>query len=202
MAVAEITSRLYESEAMQHPREVERFLSLIARDPPSSYLEIGAKFGGMLWRVASVMRPHSRIVAIDLPRGTIRWDESEPSLLACMQRLAEAGHSTAILWGDSTDPAIIERARLLGPYDLIFIDANHTAPYVRKDWRNYGPLGKVVAFHDISWYRPKNWTGYSRIEVGDFWLALRDQFPSCEIKLDPTGQDNGIGVLWRRSAMI
>jgi len=202
MTVAEGISRLYESEAMQNPAEVERFLALIARDPPSSYLEIGAKFGGMLWRVASVMRERSRIVAIDLPRGTIRWDESEPSLTACMQRLNQMGHETAILWGDSTDPAIIERARVLGPFDLIFVDANHTGPYVRKDWKNYGPLGKVVAFHDISWYRPKNWTGSYRIEVGDFWLALRDQFPSCEIKLDPTRQDNGIGVLWRRSATI
>src|SRR5215475_552594 len=134
MAVAEMINRAYETEAMQHPAEVERFLALIARNPPGSYLEIGAKFGGMLWRVASVMKPRSRIVAIDLPRGTIRWDESEPSLVACMRRLNEVGHETVTLWGDSTDPSIVAQASRLAPFDLIFIDANHTAKYVRKEW--------------------------------------------------------------------
>jgi|SRR5215813_13296954 len=191
----------FEYEAMQHPAECEAFLKLIARDPPTSYLEIGAKFGGMVWQVASVMKPGSRIVAVDLPEGTIRWSESEPSLRSCMERLRDLGHDAHILWGDSTDASIIERARALGPFDLVFVDANHTERYVRKDWANYGRLGKVVAFHDIAWWREKC-DPRMRIEVPEFWLSVRDQYASAEIKMDPTKQDNGIGVLWRRSATI
>ena len=36
-----------------------------------------------------------------------------------------------------------------GPYDLVFIDGDHSPAGVRADWQNYGPMARLVAFHDI-----------------------------------------------------
>jgi predicted O-methyltransferase YrrM len=38
----------------------------------------------------------------------------------------------------------------LPAFDLVFIDGNHTREYVQADHEHYGPLGRIVAFHDIS----------------------------------------------------
>ena len=47
------------------------------------------------------------------------------------------------------DPETLEWAIDQGPYDVIFIDADHTYEGVKKDWEDYGPLAERVAFHDI-----------------------------------------------------
>jgi predicted O-methyltransferase YrrM len=188
---------LYETEVLQHEEELREFLKLIRGEQISSYLEIGSKFGGSLWQVAQVMQPRSRIVAVDIRRGHRKWRESEPSLEACIAKLNEMGHDARVLWGDSTDKEIVHEVQLNGPYDLVLIDANHTLPFVTKDWENYGPMVSIVAFHDIAWKRPDDFDGYSRIDVPMLWFDLRTRYRSSEITLDPSGQDNGIGVLWR-----
>jgi predicted O-methyltransferase YrrM len=191
-------SRAYETEALQYPAEIDAFVEIIRDYKITSYLEVGAKFGGSLWKVAEVMRPRSRIVAVDLPGGTIKWPRSKESLEACCHRLSGMGHYCKIIWGDSTDKAVIDEVRRYGKFDLILIDANHTMPYLEKDWRNYGPLGRMVAFHDISWHRPLDWKEtYSRIDVPAFWKIVKDEYHHREFKMDPTGRDNGIGLLWR-----
>ena len=54
--------------------------------------------------------------------------------------------------GDSTSQRIIDHVNKLGPYDLIFIDANHNYEYVKKDFNNYKQFLSekgVIGFHDI-----------------------------------------------------
>jgi predicted O-methyltransferase YrrM len=67
------------------------------------------------------------------------------------------GFDTHLIWGDSTAAEVIEKLMALGPFDAIFIDANHTSLIVEKDWANYGPMGRIVAFHDIGWHRAPEW---------------------------------------------
>lgn len=191
-------SRAYETEALQYEDEIAEFVELVRSSNIKSYLEVGAKFGGSLWRIAQALQPGSRIVVVDLPHGTIKWEKSKVSLEACLARLEQMGHETHLIWGDSTKPDVVQQVRALGPFDLALIDANHTMPYLEKDWENYGEIARLVAFHDISWHRPADWPAtYSRIDVPQFWQQIRDDYPYKEIKLDPTGRDNGIGVLWR-----
>ena len=64
------------------------------------------------------------------------------------------------------------------------------------DWQNYGPLARIVAFHDIGWRREANWPG-KRIAVPEVWNEIKAGYRFEEIKLCPTGKNNGIGVLWR-----
>jgi len=191
-----VNSKLYETEASQFPAELDAFCELIKQENAASFLEIGSKFGGTLWRVAQVLQPGSKIVAVDLPRGTIKWAKSEPSLIACIERLSAMGHYAQVFWGDSTSIPIVSLVDRLGPFDVVLIDANHTMPYLRQDAANYGNA-KVVAFHDIAWSRKEGEYDYGRIDVPEFWNEIKEKYRYREIKLDPTGRDNGIGVLWR-----
>lgn len=181
---------------LQDEAEISRFVDILKGEGIRSYLEIGSKFGGSLGRVASVLPIPSRVVSVDLPQGTKAWKESQQALMMTIGGLRAMGHDASIIWGDSTAPEVIAKVRALGPYDAILIDANHTMPFLEKDWANYGHLGRVVAFHDIAWRRAPTWEGV-RIDVPEFWERVKAGYRHEEIRLCPTGKNNGIGILWR-----
>lgn len=191
-----MTSR-YLTDAAQDPAEIAAFCDLLAREGVASYLEVGSKFGGSLWRVANALPKGSRIVAVDLPGGTKAWKESEASLKACVLALIDLGYDARIIWGNSTDPKLIEQVRALGPFDAALIDADHRLPGVTQDFANYGPMASIVAFHDLAWKRAPEWVG-TRIDVPEFWASIKGDYQRTEeIILCPTKKNNGIGVLWR-----
>jgi hypothetical protein len=174
--------------------EHEAFLSLLRDASVESYLEVGCKNGGTLWRTAKSLPIGSRIVAIDLPWGD---KATEPHLVECCAELRKCGYDVHLHLGSSTRPEAIEFARARGPYDAVFIDGNHTLPYVQQDWKNYGPMGKIVAFHDIGW---KMWSGRAGklpIDVPIFWEELKSfgGYRFQEISRCP--RDNGIGIVWK-----
>ncbi len=180
---------------LQVDAEIDGLAEILVAEGVRSYLEIGSKFGGSLKRVAERLPKGSRIVAVDLPRGTKAWPESERSLKAVIDDLKGAGYDAHLIWGDSTAPDIIAKVRALGPFGGCFIDANHTLPFVQKDWANYGPMARIVAFHDIGWRRAPDWEG-CRIDVPEFWDRVKQDYRHQELKFCPTGKNNGIGVLW------
>jgi predicted O-methyltransferase YrrM len=178
--------------AQQIEAEIAAFVHLLVSEGVRSYLEIGSKWGGSLWRVANALPAGSRIVSVDLPWGK---RETEPHLVACYQALKEKGYDTHLFLGDSTSETMIEEVRALSPFDAVFIDANHTEPYVRQDWANYGPMGKIVAFHDINWKPRPQPSSKLPIDVPKVWNEIKAGFRCEEIVFD--ARDNGIGVLWR-----
>lgn len=183
-------------ETLQHAGELARLIEIVREERPLSFLEIGSKFGGTLDAVARAMPLGSRVVSVDMPHGTRLWDKSSVSLQSVVANLASLGHDVRLIWGDSTDPHIIHKVNALGPFDLVFIDANHTMPFLRQDWENYGSKAiRLCVFHDISWYRPPDWQGV-RIDVPEFWQEIKVGFRHEEIRLDHDRKDNGIGVLW------
>lgn len=187
-------SNAYETEIAQDENEITAFVEIIKREKVQSYLEIGSKFGGSLWRVANAMHKGSRVVSVDMPNGTIKWRHTEPSLIECVAELKHRGYDVSVLWGNSTSAEIIAQVKGLGSFDCVLIDANHTLPYITADWNNYGPMARIVAFHDISWAPRRD---KPPIEVPAFWNALKADYRHEEIRLDPSGKNNGIGVLWR-----
>jgi cephalosporin hydroxylase len=190
-------STRYLTDAAQDPAEITAFCALLVAEGVQSYLEVGSKYGGSLWRGANALPPGSRIVAVDLPGGTKAWTESRKSLTECVAELNRRGYDARVIWGSSFDPDIIEQVRALGPYDAALIDADHRLPGVTQDWNNYGPMAKIVAFHDLTWKRAPEWVG-TRIDVPEFWASIKGGFERTEeIILCPTGKNNGIGVLWR-----
>lgn len=184
---------------MQDAQELDAFGTVLAQEQCRSYLEIGSKFGSSLRRIASFLPKGSRIVSVDLPNmpATLQKKvQSEKDLEKTITDLQDAGYDAHLIWGDSTAPATIEKVRMLGPFDAIFIDADHTLPYVTQDWTNYAPMARIVAFHDIAWRRDPGWSGNYVIEVPGYWNELKKHYRHVEIKYCKTS-DNGIGVLWR-----
>lgn len=187
----------YLTDALQDPTELAEYCDVLRTEEVSLYLEVGSKYGGSLWRAAQAMPKGSRIVSIDLPNGTKAWKESRASLEACVDELNKTGYDARIIWGDSTSPEVIRKAALAGPYHAIMIDGDHRTVGLTKDWENYGPMSRsIVAFHDISWRRAPEWVG-TRIDVPEFWDALKKDYRHKEIRHCPTGKNNGIGVIWK-----
>jgi len=184
-------------KALQHPEELARFVELVRSEAVCSYLEIGCKFGGTFTAVTRAMPKGARAVAVDLPAGSPHWPQSRVSLTACVEQLRKIGYDTHLLWGDSTDRETIEKVTELGPFDLVLIDGGHTLPVVTSDWMHFGPIGRMIAFHDIAWHRPADWNGSYQIDVPGLWQRIKTSYRFREIKLDQTGQDNGIGIIWR-----
>lgn len=183
-------------EFLQVEEEFDAFCDILRRENVRSFLEIGSKFGGSLRRAAAALQNGSRIVSVDLPQGTKLWRDTQPALTQTVKWLNGIGHDAHLIWGNSTDPKIIAQVAGLGPFDAIFIDADHRMPGVTADWKNYGPMGRIVAFHDIGWKRAPTWQGV-RIDVPEFWAKIKGEFRHEEFLMCPTGKNNGIGVLWR-----
>jgi cephalosporin hydroxylase len=176
--------------AQQNEAELAEYVNVLRHENIRSYLEIGCKWGGTLFRVAQVMPKGSKIVALDMPNG-----DTIKSLRSCITELKLMGYDATLLIGDSTDEAMIAQVKKLAPFDACLIDANHTLPYVTADFENYGPLATIVAFHDISYYRKVQPGNRMPIEVPVFWNEVKTKYRHIEIKHDPA--DNGFGILYR-----
>lgn len=131
-----------------HPQELEQLKLLASK--ATSILEIGSRYGDTLIQLAHAMPVKGFVVAVDLP-GIQPWGypDSEFSLRENMTKLEEEGYVTKLLFGDSTHPQTIKAVKSLGYFDLVFIDGDHRYEGVKSDWEHYGPLGRVVVFHDI-----------------------------------------------------
>jgi len=189
----------YETFLLQNSKEFEIFRKMAQRNNVRSYLEIGSKMGGSLWRMANSLPVGSRVVSVDLPHGDRSFKESAPHLKACIDHLRMRGYDPYLFLTDSTDEDTVEAVRELGPFDLCLIDANHTEPYVRKDFANYGPMSKIIAFHDISFVpEPNRDSKKLPIDVPKVWRELKEKHPEYSYaEICHHKNENGIGVLWR-----
>lgn len=160
-------------EELQISWEIERLEDLVAEQLPTGVLEVG------LWDGATLARWNRlcpNVVGIDREIRAPVWEIDGVHLIE----------------GDCADPAVIQQAAEQGPYDLVFVDADHSYEAGRRDFDNYWPLvadGGMYALHDIR-----------RYEHGDLdrlWAELRDMGrPTIEFhhRLHDWG---GIGVLWK-----
>lgn len=174
--------------ALQDPGELALFVALLQSEGVKSYLEIGSRFGGSLWRIANALPHGSLVVSVDLPKP-----DAADSLRQCAEVLRAKGYRMHLHLGDSADDGISSAVSALGPFDCCFIDGNHAEHYVRQDWETYGSMARIVAFHDIAWLpRP---TKKTPLEVAKVWNEIKSDYRHEEIRLKPA--DCGIGVLWR-----
>ncbi len=183
-------------EMLQVEAEIAGLADIVRSEGVRSYLEIGSKFGGSLRRIAGVMPIGSRIVSVDLPNGTREWKRSKVTLEGVISDFKADGYDTHLIWGNSQSLEVVERVRGLGPFDAVLLDADHRMPGVTADWKNYGDMGRIIAFHDIGWKRPTDWVGV-RIDVPEFWESIKGEYRHQEFKFCKTEKNNGIGVLWR-----
>lgn len=143
----------------------------------------------------------SRLVAVD---SMVDRPEAKQSLLECVAELNDLGYSARFIFGDSTDKFIVDMVKLLSPFDALFIDGNHSPDYVKADWENYGPMARIVGFHDINW--KKTWSSArgntppadgSTMGAPKIWDNLKRDHRYEEFRFHPSNDYYGIGVLWR-----
>jgi len=172
---------------LQYEPEFNAFVDLLLDVGAQSYLEIGCKFGGTLWRVGMALPNGAMCVGVDIPRTPEA--SSYHSMRSVIRKLQDAGRECTVVWGDSTDRKVIDKVRSLGPFDACFIDANHSRAHVERDWTSYGPMAtKVVAFHDICYLQ--------KSAVPKFWNEIKAGHHYSELRYDPSGENNGIGVIY------
>lgn len=154
--------------------ELDAFLALLAEHGVRSYLEVGCKAGATFDRVMRSLPVGSVGVAVDLPGGPWGHPGTVTALRQTCVALDADGWVVALILGDSADGDTIATVASAGPYDAVLIDADHRYEAVAADWRHYGSMGRLVAFHDIA--APPGHasakTGYP-VEVPRLWAEIK-----------------------------
>ena len=182
-------------KAVQLEAEFAPFLDLVKKEGISSYLEIGTARGDTFHEVVSQMPKESKAVAVDYPENGWGLSGSQYQLRQVSKDLKKKGYEVNIIWGDSRHSGVIQNALKYAPYDLVFIDGDHTYEGVKADWENYGHLGRIVAFHDIADPGIPNDKG-EVIEVKKFWDEIKVNYRHIEFIDENARFPMGIGVLY------
>lgn len=175
-------------ETFQTPFELAQMLAIYDHLQPARTLEVGTWHGGTLWHF--IQHPATkRVVAVD---------DAMRNAAECQQWADDARTDLLLLHGPSQNIHIVETVRANGPYDFVFIDADHTLVAVEQDWANYGTMvaeGGAVAFHDI--------LARTDYGVSEIWeqIKLVPGTRTVEIAVSPNPADEsercGIGIVWR-----
>lgn len=165
--------------ALQNPRELRRFLDVVAARRPRTVVEIGTAAGGLFYAVAQVAAPDATLVSID--RFASPGDDAVCDLLPAFASRAQAVH---VLRGSSLSRWMRDElaAVLAGrAIDLLFIDGDHAYGAVRSDFEMYAPLvapGGLVAMHDVAVFPHNSGRDF---EAGLFWRELAASRPTTTI---------------------
>lgn len=161
-----------------------------------SILEIGSRYGDSFYYLASALGPGSYACAVDLPGGAWGNADSADYLEKARKALVKKwGVEAHVLLGNSRDPQMIAEVSSRGPFDLVFIDGDHSLDGVRADWETYGPLAeKLVAFHDID-ADAKEPRKAKRYGVPELWRQIKKSHSTVEIV--SAEREMGIGVVIR-----
>lgn len=181
--------------ASQRADELREFIDLLRRENARRYLEIGARHGDTFFDVMMALPEGSFGVAVDWPGAKWGKGTSRAALEDAVQAIKASGRRAHAVFGDSRSMGIRQMVMVTGPYDAVFIDGDHTYDGVFADWQNYGPMARMVAFHDIDGEGQIDKSSGFPVQVPTLWREIRDDFRHVEIIGTERGM--GIGVLWR-----
>jgi SAM-dependent methyltransferase len=179
----------YRTHATQNPYEiVDLIFSLKEYEKNksfkfNSFLEVGFS-SGITNTLLNKFFNFNNIVGIDLFKYSIDANVLHANML---------NKNLTLICSDTTELNTINKCKKNGPYDLIFIDADHSYEGLKKDFNNYKKLltqNGVIAFHDI---RNPDWPGVSKL-----WLEILEtkKYEMKEFFCDDFPIKYGIGILW------
>jgi cephalosporin hydroxylase len=182
--------------------ELRALLRMLEQTPPRTLLEIGTAHGGTLFLLTRVSSPDAILISLDLPiedspvEGPARFGGGNYAPRKSLyQSFARDQQRVVFLAADSHSPrthAKIKQALAGRELDLLFIDGDHSAEGVRRDFEMYAPLvrdGGIIALHDIVDGAEEDVGG-----VPEFWRSLR-HLDTTELIEDREQGGYGIGII-------
>ena len=157
----------------------------------TSLLEIGSSFGGALERMVGVMPKGSLVVSVDQAvDDTPKFLNPTASLKDACRRLSIMGANVELFIGDSHAKSVVDAVSQYAPFDFCFIDGDHSYEGMKADWENYGPMARMVGFHDIHG---------ALADCRRFWQDLKGtgEYKTAEIMSSDPLRTFGIGVVFR-----
>jgi predicted O-methyltransferase YrrM len=179
--------------------ELRDFLRLVQKLRPRAVLEIGTARGGTLFLLTRVAAPDAVLVSIDLSSADdLRFGGGDVRRRRPLfEAFALDRQRVHFLVGDSHTAemrARVESTLPGGQIDLLFIDGDHTADGVSRDFELYSDLVRpsgVIALHDIVDGKPAFVGG-----VPEFWRTIKTP-DALEFIADSRQGGYGIGILPR-----
>lgn len=186
--------------------ELRALLEMLERTPPRAVLEIGTAYGGTLFLLTRVATPDAILISVDLPPEELPVEQSArfgggnfAPRKPLYRSLARDQQRVVFLATDSHSPQTLAKIKqeLAGrELDLVFLDGDHSAEGVRRDFEMYAPLvrdGGIIALHDIV-DGPEESVG----GVPEFWRSLQ-QLDTKELVEDRGQGGYGLGIIRRAS---
>lgn len=182
--------------------ELRAMLGMLERTPPRTVLEIGTAFGGTLFLLTRVSSPEATLISVDLPVEDLAVDQparfgggNYAPRKRLYQSFARDQQRVVFLSADSHSPRTLAKIRheLSGrELDFLFLDGDHSADGVRRDFEMYAPLvrdGGIIALHDIV-----DGPGEDVGGVPEFWRSLR-HLDTTELVEDREQGGYGLGII-------
>lgn len=155
---------------VKHPMYMVRLAGLIAELNPSSLLTIGALYGTtesyLLQTYENCRRKIGEITICDVDLADYNPNRDNGSIIyrnICGTNYANFQGVFTHIRGSSRDPEVMCRIRACGPYDVIFVDGEHTAEAVYSDLNLATQClrdGGTILVHDTCLYSssvPAGW---------------------------------------------
>ena len=174
--------------------ELDTFIALLRAEGVGRYLEVGSRHGESFELVMRGLPPGSRGTAVDLPGGAWGAKSSRHELTARVKRLTADGYDCAAIFGDCRSDAVLLQVQRRGPYDAVFIDADHRYEAVSADWSIYRAFARLVAFHDIADVGAIDKHHGYPVEVPRLWDRLKTSHRTREF-IEPNSIF-GVGVVY------
>ncbi len=184
----------------EHVEELRWVQDLMVQEGCDSYLEIGVRAAVSLIMLGETVNQGGKIVCVDLPGAC--WGGEMQNTAAARAKLEDFERRKQIMWAqiddDSQRPEVVEEIEKLGPFDFVFLDADHTYDGVANDFSNYIPMAtKAVILDDINneetiKHKGKGYTS----GVKKFWTELKETGAYATSEFVASGSKQGKGVVW------